>query len=137
MGLPDDFEVELKERARETLMAGYLNIAMCYLKIGNYIETQHNCDKALEIDPKNEKGLFRRGQAYFGMKDYELSIKDFLRLLEIDPNNSAAKSKIVECNAKIKEHKENEKKKYKNMFEIFAKRDSEVCKRNFLVLIIK
>lgn len=127
----------MKEQAKETILAGYLNLAMCYLKIENFIETQRNCDKALELDPKNEKGLFRRGQAYFGQKDYELSKKDFLRLLEIDPNNNAAKSKILDCNSKIKEHKEKEKKKYKNMFEIFAKRDSEVSRFFWNLIVLK
>lgn len=99
---------------------------MCYLKTEKHVEAQKNCDKALEIDPKNEKGLFRRGQAYFGQKDFELAKADFLKLLEIDPNNSVAKSQLVNVNIKLKAHREAEKMKYKNMFERFAQRDSEV-----------
>lgn len=129
VGLPDDFDDDLKARGQETLLAAYLNLAMCYLKIHNYTEAQKNCDKALELDAKNEKGLFRRGQAYFGQKDFELAKVDFSKLLEIDPSNSAAKSQLVNCNIKMKEHHDEEKMKYKNMFDIFAKRDSEVRKK--------
>lgn len=126
VGLLDEFEGELKDRARETLLAGYLNLAMCYLKTEKHIEAQKNCDKALEIDPKNEKGLFRLGQAHFGQKDFEMAKLDFLKLLEIDPNNSVAKSQLANVNIKLKAHREAEKVKYKNMFERMAQQDSEV-----------
>lgn len=128
VGLTSDYDDGLKKRAEETLLAGYLNLAMCHLKTENFVEAQKNCDKALELDAKNEKGLFRRGQAYFGQKDYHLAKKDFTQLLEIDPNNSAAKSQLVNCGIKMKAHHEEEKMKYKNMFERFAQRDSEVSK---------
>ncbi|KAJ6220036.1 hypothetical protein RDWZM_005848 [Blomia tropicalis] len=116
IGFVDDFDSDLKPRARETLLAGYLNLAMCYLKISNFSDAQKNCEKGLEIDSKNEKGLFRRGLAFLGQNDYDLAKKDFVSLLEIDPTNTAAKSKILECNSKIKEHREIEKMRYKNMF---------------------
>ena len=41
-------------------IAGYLNSAMCHLKTGSNLEAMSQCDKALEMDEKNEKGLFRR-----------------------------------------------------------------------------
>ena len=126
LAVPEDFDGDLKPKVRETLLAGYLNLAMCYLKLENYTEARRKCDKALEIDSKNEKGLFRRGQANFGLKEYEMSKSDFLQLLQVDPTNNAAKSQIINCNAKIKEHKEMEKKRYKNMFATFAKQDSAV-----------
>lgn len=43
-------------------MAAYLNAALCMLKLNENREAVEQCEKALEIDPKNEKGLFRRGQ---------------------------------------------------------------------------
>lgn len=125
LGPPDDFEGELKTKSEELLLAGYLNLSMAYLKVDNYLEVIKNCDKALEIDPNNEKGLFRRGQAYYGQKEYDLALKEFNAVLKLDPNNKAAKNQLVLCNNAIKVQIQKEKSTYRNMFELFAKQDRE------------
>ena len=52
---PDDE----KER-KPLLLSGYLNVALCYLKMGEHVDAREQCNKALELDPTSEKGLFRR-----------------------------------------------------------------------------
>jgi hypothetical protein len=55
-----------KATEREQLMlAAYLNQAMCCLKLNDFCATRDHCHKALEMDPKNEKGLFRMGQVTY------------------------------------------------------------------------
>jgi FK506-binding protein 4/5 len=44
------------------MLAAYLNQAMCCLKLNDFCATRDHCHKALEMNPKNEKGLFRMGQ---------------------------------------------------------------------------
>jgi tetratricopeptide (TPR) repeat protein len=39
---------------------GHLNLALCHLKLQEYIEARDQCDKALQLNPTSEKGLFRR-----------------------------------------------------------------------------
>ena len=56
----DTLEGEEKEKRNGLLLAGNLNLAMCCLKLNQDHEALQYCDKALELDPKNEKGLFRR-----------------------------------------------------------------------------
>ncbi|XP_054159035.1 peptidyl-prolyl cis-trans isomerase FKBP4-like [Oppia nitens] len=123
LGPPDDFEGDLKTQTNELLLAGYLNLAMAYIKVENYLDAIKNCDKALDIDADNVKGLFRRGQAYFGQKDYELSRTDFNAVLKLDPNNKAAKNQLTLSVAAIKAQLDKEKTTYRNMFERFAKQD--------------
>ena len=126
LGPPDDFEGELKAQSQELLLAGHLNLAMAYLKVDNFAEAVKNCDKALAIDANNEKGLFRRGQAYLGLKEYDLAKNDFQAVLKLDPNNKAAKNQLLQCVQAIKAQLEKEKTTYRNMFELFAKQDLKV-----------
>ena len=126
MGPPDDFDGDLKAQSSELLLAGHLNLAMAYLKVDNFVEVIKNCDKALAIDPNNEKGLFRRGQAYYGQKEYDLAKNDFTAVLKLDPNNKAAKNQLLLTVQAIKAQLEKEKTTYRNMFELFAKQDLKV-----------
>jgi FK506-binding protein 4/5 len=50
------------------MLAAYLNQAMCCLKLNDFCATRDHCHKALEMDPKNEKDLFRMGQVTYKYK---------------------------------------------------------------------
>jgi len=96
------------------------------LKLQDNFEARAAATKALELDPQNEKALFRRGQALIGLGEPQLASKDFAECLKIDPNNSAAKSQQAACNKILKEQLQKEKKIYANMFDKFAKMDTQV-----------
>jgi len=49
------------ERCKSLVLAGHLNLAMCYLKLSENVDARRSCDEALSLDPNSEKGLFRRG----------------------------------------------------------------------------
>ncbi|XP_046394110.1 peptidyl-prolyl cis-trans isomerase FKBP4 isoform X2 [Ischnura elegans] len=119
------FEGDKNTERRAVLLATHLNLAMCYLKLDECVEARDQCNKALEIDSQNVKGLFRRGQALLNIGEPELGRKDFEEVLKIEPNNKAAANQIILCAKKIKEQKQNEKKIYANMFEKFAERDKQ------------
>ncbi|XP_053769736.1 peptidyl-prolyl cis-trans isomerase FKBP5 isoform X2 [Desmodus rotundus] len=107
------------------LLAAYLNLAMCYLKLREYIKAVECCDKALGLDSANEKGLYRRAEARLLMNEFELAKGDFERVLEVNPQNKAARLQISVCQKKAKEHNERDRKTYANMFAKFAERDAK------------
>lgn len=114
------------ENSKSLKLAAHLNAALCSLKLNDNKDAVDHCDKALAVDSKNEKGLFRRGQAYLALAEPELAKQDFEAVLALAPDNKAAANSIVVCNSQIKEQKKKEKKIYANMFEKFAQKDREV-----------
>lgn len=116
---------EDEKKAKALRLAAHLNLAMCFLKLQEPNQAQENCDKALELDASNEKALFRRGEALIGMKEFGRARDDFQQVIQLYPNNKAAKSQVVLCQKHIKEQHEKDKRIYANMFQKFAERDSK------------
>uniref|UniRef100_A0A673C602 peptidylprolyl isomerase n=1 Tax=Sphaeramia orbicularis TaxID=375764 RepID=A0A673C602_9TELE len=117
---------EDEKKAKALRLAAHLNLAMCFLKLQEPNQALENCDKALELDASSEKALFRRGEALFGMKEFERARDDFQRVIQLYPANKAAKSQVILCQKRIKEQHEKDKRIYGNMFQKFAERDSKV-----------
>lgn len=113
-----------KER-KTVLISNHLNCALCLNKLEEFTEAKEQCNKALELEPTSDKGLFRRGQANLGLGEPELAKVDFETVLKLDPSNKAAAQQVAICNQKIKEQKAKEKQIYTNMFEKFAQKDRE------------
>lgn len=123
------FEGEGEEERKKTLMACHLNAAMCFLKLKQSILAREHCDKVIELEPNSEKAYFRRGTAYLDLNEPELAEKDFLKVLQIDSNNKAAVQKLSQTKQRIKELRTKEKQIYANMFDKFAKHDTEVVSK--------
>merc|ERR1712173_226911 len=102
ISLKGDSEAERKN----LLQAGRLNLALCYLKLCRWIEARAVCDKAVEESDGVAKAWFRRGEAQLALNDCEAA--------ELDPENKAAKNKVVICQQRVKAQKEREKKTFAN-----------------------
>uniref|UniRef100_A0AAR5QA43 peptidylprolyl isomerase n=2 Tax=Dendroctonus ponderosae TaxID=77166 RepID=A0AAR5QA43_DENPD len=120
-----DTEGDIGEKRKALLLAAYLNMSICNLKLDENFEAKADANKALQLDSQNEKALFRRGLALLALKEPELASKDFADCLKINPNNYQAKVKQTDCNRILKQQIKNEKQIYANMFEKFAKSDAQ------------
>lgn len=120
-------ELDVKKERDSILVAVHLNLALCYLKTNENGLAKNECIKALELDPQNEKALFRKGQAHLGLASPEIAINDFQEVLKVQPKNTAASKQILICNSLIKKQLAKEKKLYANMFDKFAQEDKQVC----------
>ncbi|EPQ17353.1 Peptidyl-prolyl cis-trans isomerase FKBP5 [Myotis brandtii] len=117
---------EKESKASESfLLAAFLNLAMCYLKLREYTKAVECCDKALGLDSANEKGLYRRGEAQLLMNEFESAKGDFEKVLAVNPQNKAARLQISMCQKKAKEHNERDRRIYANMFAKFAEQDAK------------
>jgi len=121
ISLKGDSEAERKN----LLQAGRLNLALCYLKLCKWIEARAVCDKAIEESDGVAKAWFRRGEAQLALNDCEAAKLDFEKSLELEPENKAAKNKVVICQQRVKAQKEREKKTFANMFDKFAEIDKK------------
>jgi len=59
--LEEDSLTANEKRQRDALMlSAHLNLAACHLKLNDNLDAVHDCDNALEMQPRNEKALYRR-----------------------------------------------------------------------------
>uniref|UniRef100_A0A8R1XZE7 peptidylprolyl isomerase n=1 Tax=Onchocerca volvulus TaxID=6282 RepID=A0A8R1XZE7_ONCVO len=116
-------EDEAKSRRDALLLAGYLNSALVYSKQNETVECIKNCDKALEVDPKCVKALYRKALALQEQNDVDEAIIEYKKVLEYEPDNKAAAAQILACKKKLAQIREKEKKRYKGMFEKFAAKE--------------
>ena len=71
-----------------------LNIAACHLKHKRYQGVIVHCTNALNIDGNSTKALFRRGQAFMELQDYEQAQFDFELCLSLEPSNKAVQKQL-------------------------------------------
>ena len=72
-----------------------------------------------------EKAYFRRGEARMRLNDHEPAREDYTKCVELDPENAAAKKRMAACANHIRAQRAKEKKTFANMFDRFAKEDTE------------
>lgn len=121
---------EEAERRKALLLAAHLNLAMSHLKLSEDLDACQSCDEALNLDPKNEKGLFRRGMANLNLQNFDEAVQDFKAVLDVDPENKAAKNQLAITIHKIKQIHNREKQTYAGMFQKFAEIDAKKEKLN-------
>ena len=72
--------------------------------MGQFEEGIRNCTKSLELNPMYVKVLLRRGELYRIKGELDLAMKDFNRVLEIEPDNAVALSSNAQV-SKINQRK--------------------------------
>jgi len=78
---------------------------------------KHFAEVVLEIDDKNEKAWFRKGQACKLLKDFDTASECFSKVTELtEGKNKEAEKCQQECKIHVEEKKKKEKKMYQEMF---------------------
>uniref|UniRef100_A0A3Q4H4H7 peptidylprolyl isomerase n=1 Tax=Neolamprologus brichardi TaxID=32507 RepID=A0A3Q4H4H7_NEOBR len=112
----EQVEEEAQKKLEPTALSCYLNTAACKLKMQLWQEALDSCNEALELSEGNTKALFRRAQAWQGLKEYNKAMSDLKKAQETAPEDKAITNELKKVHLKIQEEKEREKKIYAKMF---------------------
>jgi len=74
-------------------------------------------------------------QANLNLQNFDEAVRDFKAVLDVDPDNKAAKNQLVITNHKVKQIHNREKQVYAGMFQKFAEIDAKVNSRLVLCVI--
>ncbi|PRP79271.1 UDP-N-acetylglucosamine transporter [Planoprotostelium fungivorum] len=108
----------------------YLNLAAAQIKTKDFTGARLNCNKALDIDAKNVKALFRKGQSEMALSNFDEAKADFQEALKYSPKNKDVMSEMD----KLKEAEKEYKMKRKGMWseaQVFG------CDKAFFTTTIK
>ncbi len=119
LSVPEDYDI-LVDNLKVCKVQLMNNLAACQLRSGKYQMAVDNCCKCLEIDGKNVKALFRRGQAYESLGEVDNAAQDYQDAATLAPNDVGVQKKMefvhnVAIQAEISQKKlaENLKKMFK------------------------
>ncbi|WCJ19171.1 FKBP-type peptidyl-prolyl cis-trans isomerase family protein [Euphorbia peplus] len=95
-----------------------LNLAACYLKMGECKKSIEYCDKVLEANPAHVKALYRRGMAYMTNADFEEARSDFEKMIKTDKSSEPdARAALQKLKQKIQESERKARRQFKGLFD--------------------
>ncbi|XP_037568923.1 peptidyl-prolyl cis-trans isomerase D-like isoform X1 [Dermacentor silvarum] len=112
----NELSKEQESKIASVVLPCILNSAASKLKLKRYHQALDDCDEALDLEPRHPKALFRRGQAFHGMRDYEKSMANLQQALSLSPNNKAILSEIAAVKGEMQAYKAKERKAYAKLF---------------------
>ncbi|CAG9571630.1 unnamed protein product [Danaus chrysippus] len=93
-----------------------LNLAACQCRLRDYRAALTSCDQVLHMDPRNEKALYRRGQANYALKNYEAALSDLKLADKVSPRNKAVRKLLEEVRASNKHYNDIQKQRLAKFF---------------------
>ncbi|CEP62546.1 peptidylprolyl isomerase CPR6 LALA0_S05e08042g [Lachancea lanzarotensis] len=117
---PNDLSAEKTRAVDQLRVSLFLNIALCALKSG---DSQNALTAATEVvhdsaadDKSKAKALYRRGLAYYHLKDAEMALTDLEFATTYQQNDAAILKAITDARKLKKEQVAKQKKAFSKMF---------------------
>ncbi|XP_068121967.1 inactive peptidyl-prolyl cis-trans isomerase FKBP6 isoform X2 [Hyperolius riggenbachi] len=95
---------EEREQLNKARLPVYLNLALTYMKLERPERSLKWAEKALAINNKNVKALFRCGQACLEMSEYEKSRGFLLRAQKLEPYNLEINSELKRLSSRYNDY---------------------------------
>lgn len=132
----DDLTINYAEKTKENIemmIALYLNLAICNLKLENWKEAVAACDEVLQLDPNNVKGLYRKALGLTlppgsDLDHYREAIILLSQALKVDPANAEVREKWKEFKIFLKDQKKKSKETFGSFFKKSAYSDAKPAK---------
>ncbi|CAN9507741.1 unnamed protein product [Ophioblennius macclurei] len=105
-----------KERIKTALLPLYMNLSLTELRLDRPNKALKYANKALEIDPANTKALYRCGQAYMDVGEYESAQKCLIAAQANKPFDSDINKLLKKAATSYKNSLDKEKKMCLEMF---------------------
>lgn len=111
--IPQDRVADVKRLKHSTK----LNMAACYLKLGEHQKCVDACTQALELGLPSSKAFFRRGQAHAELRNFGGARSDLERARELAPEDAAIVAELRKLREASGRGDEREKRTYAKMFD--------------------
>uniref|UniRef100_A0A7S0I4I2 Ubiquitin carboxyl-terminal hydrolase n=1 Tax=Hanusia phi TaxID=3032 RepID=A0A7S0I4I2_9CRYP len=107
-----EVDEEHAEDLRTIAVQSMANLGLVYFRMGRYQDAVKACDHVLELDPHNEKALFRRGSSLKELGKFDEAHKDFKAVLSLNGKNQDAIKLQKECLRARKEQSASSSEEY-------------------------
>ncbi|KXS22446.1 TPR-like protein [Gonapodya prolifera JEL478] len=107
---------EVAQEIKALIPVVYSNMALCQIKAKKFERAVWAAGEAIKVDDKAVKALFRRGQAYFELKELDLAEADFKKCVEIDPKDPGPPRELHRIRQRHKELEAKSREELKGMF---------------------
>lgn len=104
---------------KDLLFTLNLNLSQCYLKNKEFTSAISCAEKILAVDPKNVKAMYRKASGQMMGMNYKEAKETTNALLEVEPDNKAAKQLLMDIRDKVVASKEKSKKASRKIFGAF------------------
>lgn len=91
-----------RDEGRDYHLVGLLNRAQCQLCLERYKECVADCNRALLIDEKCVKALFRKASALVGMEQLEQAKEVLTLAKQLEPRNAEVNKKLLKVRAHVR-----------------------------------
>ncbi|KAI6650616.1 hypothetical protein LOD99_7666 [Oopsacas minuta] len=92
------------------------NLSACWLHFGNFERTVETTQKVLEIEPTNEKALYRQAVALKQLNEFDRALVNIKKILSFNSNNREAIQEMTLIRNRQKECLKKEREKYSKLF---------------------
>ncbi|KAI9164642.1 hypothetical protein H9P43_008501 [Blastocladiella emersonii ATCC 22665] len=106
----------VKAEATSNLIAVYSNLAACHARNEKWARVIDCCNKALALDPKHVKSLYRKGVALARQGRSDHALVELRKALDLAPNDASIIKEMHACKSKERESNERLKKEMGGMF---------------------